>query len=87
MQAGLLSVNPNNAIMFDNMTIHPCNIAVFLGGWHAAYPGLLRKNYWRIPIKTGSSHGSETATAPETTHSPLAPNPARTSKTDCCMKG
>ena len=59
------------------LTLQLCNIAVFFsGGWHTTYPGLLRKNYWRIPIKTGSSHGSETATTPErTTHSPPAPTP------------
>lgn len=58
---------------------------------HGVPPVLLRKNYWRIPIKTGSSQGSETATTlrggpltlQRATRNPLA----KRQKTDCCVTG
>lgn len=51
--------------LHDVTTLHPCPVTVFFlniyqRGLQTANQLLLRNNYWRIPIKTGSSHGSET---------------------------
>lgn len=91
LHAALHSTNLNNVGRGDKNGEAHASVPSQRTATHGVPPVLLRKNYWRIPIKTGSSQGSETATTlrggpltlQRATRNPLA----KRQKTDCCVTG